>query len=114
MMKPENLKISLAEVAARRALILIDVEEIPQFENQKPTGVMLGTKYTCVAPDQSYSSFKIKVEGQKPVITAEQLAAAGGEVCVKPINFEGRFFKPNKDAEYIFFAKATGMEIIQK
>ena len=91
-------------------VLLTDVSPIKEFINGKPTDKILGFRYSCVCPAAKYVAIEIRVEQSAPVITPEELEAKGGTIKAKVKGFEGRFFK-NRDGNYIFTSKATGIEV---
>lgn len=92
-------------------MICINVREVKEFVDGKPTGKVIGYNYTVVCPSNKYEQFSIRVLQPQPVITTEELEVKGGSVKVKVKNFEGRFYQ-NSQNKIQFSAKATAIEVI--
>lgn len=69
-------------------------------------------KYTVVFPHNGYEKVIVKIKGNKPLITNEQIQEKGGEVKIALKNLTGRFYRTNS-GEYALSASAEGMEVLQ-
>lgn len=76
------------------------------------TNKIIQQKYTVVFPMNGYEKVVVKVKGDKPVITNEQIQQKGGEVKAVLKNLTGRFYRSNS-GEYVLTASADGIEVIQ-
>lgn len=111
MINIQNLSFPLSVIAGGEIVLVTDINPIKEFVDNKPTNKICGYRYSVVCPANKYQQFDVKLEQTAPVITPEELEAKGGSVKAKIKGFEGRFFK-NRNGEYIFSAKATGIEVV--
>lgn len=101
------------QVANADWVLLTDVRRYMKYEDNKATDEIAGYRYSVVAPNNKYASFDIKVEGATaPVISQEELNEKGA-VKIKPINFQGGFYRNRNTGEYQFTAKATSIEVMK-
>lgn len=81
-----------------------------EYINGKATDTISHIKYTAVFPDNQYEKVVIKVKGNKPLITNEQILQKGGSIKVIFKNLTGRFYR-TKSGEYALSASADSVEV---
>ena len=91
--------------------ILLNVTNGYEYVNGKATDNVANQKYTVVCPTNGYEKIIVKIKGDKPVITNEQIQAKGGQVKAKFKNLTGRFYRTNS-GEYALSASADGLEVM--
>ena len=74
-----------------KAILAAVADDVEYGKDHRPTGNVLGTKYSIVCPNRQYMAFTVKVPG-KPVVTQEQLDAATEPVWVTFEGFQGTFY----------------------
>lgn len=111
MIEITKIILPLTVVAGSDSVLITDVSQVKNFVDGKPTDKIWGYKYKVVCPSNKYCQFDIKIEQPTPTITPQELEAKGGTVKAKLKGFIGKFYK-NRNGEYQFTAKATGIEVI--
>ena len=81
-----------------------------EYINGKATDTISHIKYTAVFPDNQYEKVVIKVKGNKPIITTEQIQQKGGSVKVTFKNLTGRFYRTSS-GDYALTVSADSMEV---
>lgn len=110
MLKPENVNITIEQVAGSEVVLLTESREIFKYENGQRTDVSDGFRNTVVAPSNKYEQFTVKTP--TAVVTPEQLAAAkDGVLKVRIKGFVGRFYR-TRTGEYAFTSTAESMEVV--
>lgn len=110
--KPQDITVTIEQVAKSDTVLLIEIREAFKYENGKRTDVSDGFRCVVVAPANKYATFNIKTP--RAVVTPEQLAAAkDGVIKVKVKGFQGRFYRSREnDKEYLFTATAESLEVV--
>lgn len=111
MITPNDITLTLEQVAGSDIVLITEVREVFKYENGKRTDTLDGYRHNAVAPDNKFQQFAIKTA--KSFITPEQLAAAkGGVIKVRVKGFQGRFYRPRDSQDYLFTSTAEALEII--
>lgn len=88
----------MAQVCGEEKAILISISEDKEYDsNNKPTGKIIGTKYSVVCPKRQYATVTVKVPDLVPVITQEALDGADNPVWITFDGFSGRLYQMNGD-----------------
>lgn len=95
----------------RGEALLLSVSKGFEYVDGKVTDNVANQKYTVVCPTNGYEKIIVKVKGDKPIITNEQIQEKGGQVKVKLKNLTGRFYRTNS-GEYALSAGAEGLEVM--
>lgn len=91
-------------------VILLNVTNGYEYVDGKVTDNITTQKYSVVCPENAYEKITVKIKGDKPVITNEQIQGKGGQVKVKFKNLTGRFYRTTS-GEYALSANADGLEV---
>lgn len=88
------LTLTMVQVFGDTSAILIGVsDDIEYGDDGKPTGRKLGVKYEVIADKMKYLPVTVKVPEAVPIITKEEIEAAGAEpVRVTFEGFAGRLY----------------------
>lgn len=90
--------------------LLLSVSDGYEYVNGKATDTITHIKNTVVFTDNQYEKMIVKVKGNKPLLTNEQIQQKGGSVKVAFKNLTGRFYRTNT-GEYALSASADSMEV---
>ena len=93
----------------RGEALLLNVANGYEYIDGKVTDNVANQKYTVVCPTNGYEKIIVKIKGDKPAITNEQIKEKGGQVKVKFKNLTGRFYRTNS-GEYAVSCSADGLE----
>ena len=110
MIRIEDMKFSLEQIARGEVLLLTGISPIKEFIDGKATDQILGFRYQCVCPQNKFEHISIKVEEKTPSISAE-MVEENGTLKVSPVNFEAKFYR-DKNGTYQLTAKAEKIEVI--
>ena len=110
MIRIEDMKFSLEQIAKSEALFLTGVSPIKEFVDGKATNRVLGFRYQCVCPQNKFEHISIKVEEKTPSVSAEMIEE-NGTLKITPVNFEAKFYR-DKNGTYQLTAKADKIEVI--
>lgn len=87
------LVLTMVQVLGDESAILVGASDDVEYGDAgKPTGRILGAKYSVIADGMKYMPVTVKVPGAVPVITQEEIDAAGGPVRVTFEGFAGRLY----------------------
>ena len=111
MIKLNQITITESMITQNGKIILINIREIKEYVNGKRTDKVTGYAYECIAPDNKYSQFVVKINSKRPVITNDELENLGGSVEVTLTDFSGRFYQ-NSSKDVMFTATASGIEVM--
>lgn len=81
------------------------------YVNGKPTDKVEGYKYLVVFPDNDYEKYEVKIKGDTPLITDEQIKQKGGQLKVTLKNLTGKIYRTG-NGEYALSCSADGIEVI--
>lgn len=90
--------------------LLLSVSNGYEYIDGKATNTVTNIKYTAVFTDNQFEKLIVKIKGNKPILTNEQIKQKGGSVKVAFKNLSGRFYRTNT-GEYALSANADEMEV---
>lgn len=111
MIKLNQITITEDMITRKGKVMLIGIREIKEYKEGVRTQNTIGYAYECIAIDNLYRQFVVKVNSKKPVITNDELENLGGSVEVTLTDFAGRFYQ-NSSKDVMFTASATGIEVM--
>lgn len=109
-MKPENLELSLEDIAKSVTCYLTRMFPYYKFDNGNKTDEIIGYNYECALPDNMYEKIVVKVEEKVPSIASETLEE--GSIPVTFEGFVGKFYKDFKTNSYKLSCKAKSILIL--
>lgn len=112
MIKISNLQLTTPQISGNTtgAGLLLSVCNGYEYVNGKATDTITHIKYTVVFTDNQYEKLIVKVKGDKPILTNEQIQQKGGSVKVVFKNLTGHFYRTNS-CEYALSASADSLEV---
>ena len=111
-MQPTDILLNDSQITgtADASGFLLSVRPGVEYVNGKPTDNVICIRYYCVFPQRAFEKITIKVPGDKPVITNEQIQKSGN-VQVKFKNLTGRFYRTPNDT-YALSCSADAIEVM--
>lgn len=97
---------------SKGSVLLLSVADGYEYVDGKATSNINHQKYTVVLLDNDFEKIIIKVAGNQPVITNEQIQAQGGHVKAVFTGLTGKFYRSNS-GEYLLSAKADAVEVLR-
>ncbi len=113
-MKISNITLTAQQISGNQTGtgISLNVENGYEYVDGKVTDKVICQKYTVVFPDNAYEKIVVKVKGEKPIITNEQIQQKGGQIKVTLKNLSGKFYRTNS-GEYALSCNADSLEVVQ-
>jgi len=108
-----DISITFQQIAKANSVILTGATDDNEYVDGKPTKKRLGTRYSCVAQQNKYASFTVKVVDAAPIISQENIDSATSPIMISFENFEGRFYKLRTSNDYAFSAKASKANLVK-
>ena len=112
MLNLKNLVLMPQQISgnATGAGLLLSVAPGYEYVNGKATDTIVCTKYTVVFPENNFEKVVVKVKGNKPVLTNEQIQQTDNPVKISFENLTGRFYRTNF-GEYALSCNADRLEV---
>jgi hypothetical protein len=111
-MNASKINLNFPQLAKADYGLAVDVVPYRNYENNKPSETIAGYKYTTVLPLNGYEKIGIKVEQPAPLFTKEDIEKGGGSIKIKPIGFQGKFYRTSS-GDLDISCKATGIEVVK-
>lgn len=110
-MLPAKLIIPFPIVLDGANTILLGVMPYFEYKNGRKTDTLLGYKYLIVE-DKNFEKYAVKIAGEKPLISQEQIEQSKGRIHV---TFENAVAKPYRTntGDYDLSISATGISIVK-
>lgn len=110
MLNINNFEFSFKQVANADFALLLSIKPYNTYENGVRTAKHGGFAYEVVLPNNGYEKIIIRVpDEQTPAVPIDTIDDKNLPK-IKPVNFTGKFYQ-NRNGEYAFSAKASGMEV---
>ena len=91
--------------------LVLKADDVQEYgPDGKPTGRIVGKKYTAIFKDNGYEKVLVKIPNTSNVITAEELQAANGEIPVIFENLQGKIYR-TANGEYAISCTATDVKV---
>lgn len=84
-----------------------------RYENGEKTDIIDTQNYTVVFPDNGFVKVLIKVKGDKPIATNDQIKQKGKKINVTFKNLTGRIYYNYSENNYVLTGSADGIEVVQ-
>ena len=88
-----SIVLTVVDVFGEETVKVVEVAEDKEYKDGKPTGNVLGSKYTCIIPTRGYDRVVVKVPSS-PIFTQEDLDKVGA-LPVKFSGFKASFYIMN-------------------
>ncbi len=112
MLDITKLQIPLSVIAKDAHLILLEVQPYYDYKDGKKTDTRLGYKYTVVE-DRNFEKFPVKIPGNSPAISKEQLENAKSRIFVSFDNAAGKFYRTDR-GDYALSVTASDVSIVKQ
>lgn len=108
MIRIENIRLSLEQIANDSQLLVLSVGPYKLYENNQVTDKIGGYYYECVAPKNKYEKIVVKVPNHPPVIDNNDIEE---QTFITFEGFEARFFR-DRNGGYQISCKAEKAYIV--
>ena len=106
----KTINLSFFALAHSENALLTGVKEDYRYENNKRVE-QIGTRYEVVLPQNKYQQINVKTTHFSPIVSNEEITAAGGAIPVRLKNFSASIYRI--DNNYGVTCKADDVEIVK-
>lgn len=113
-MRVNQVKLLLENIAADSKVRLIGITPAFEYENGAKTDKQLGFTYECLAEQNGFEKFTVRVADSTPVLTVEQLADAKEPVYIAFSEFIGKFYFSERTKTWELSCKSSKAIIVKQ
>jgi hypothetical protein len=113
-MKINQIRLNMDSITlAGNKVRLIGIRPTHEYKDNAMTDNIIGTTYNCVAEENNFEKFRVKVDNINPIISAEQLEESKTPIYISFQDFEGKLYKSWKTNTWAITCKAKSASIVK-